>query len=476
MEYEVVIGLEIHAELKTKTKVFCSCKNSFGDKPNTNCCPVCVGFPGALPVINKEAIKLTIKAGLALGCKISEVAVFERKNYFYPDLAKVYQISQLVAPICLGGGIRLDSGKFIRLNRIHLEEDAGKLIHKSETIGTYIDYNRGGVPLDEIVTEPDISSANEAVEFLTKLRRTLIFAEVADCRMEQGGMRCDVNLSVKPKGSNVLGVRTEMKNLNSFKMVERAIKYEANRQIELLSIGEKIRQETRKWDDNRGKSLAMRSKEEAQDYRYFKDPDIPPIHIRDTVISQIKCTLPPLPLELKEKFMRLGLSEYDANILISEKEYAKYFENLVELKVSPKLAANFIITDLLKIIKEDVDVSLCDIISVEDLATIISKLEMGEITLVKARQILNECKFGAKDVKSQLLKLETLITDEDSLSMLVNTVLKENQEAIKDYATNPNKVINFFVGKIMKMSHGQANAELARKILLKSINHYTNAN
>ena len=266
-DYDIVIGLEIHAELNTNTKIFCGCPNKFGVSPNTNCCPVCVGMPGALPVPNKKAVELTIKAGLSVGSIINDMAVFERKNYFYPDLSKAYQISQLVKPICLGGGITLDSGKFIRLNRIHLEEDAGKLIHSFDE--TEIDYNRGGVPLIESVTEPDISSAEEALEFLTKLRNRFVFSDVAKCRMEQGGMRCDVNLSVKPKGSSVFGTRTEMKNLNSFKAVARAIEYESNRQMDALDRGEVILQETRKWDDERGISFSLRTKTDSQDYRYF---------------------------------------------------------------------------------------------------------------------------------------------------------------------------------------------------------------
>ena len=267
-KYDIVIGLEIHAELNTKTKVFCSCKNQFGDAPNTNTCPVCTGMPGALPVLNKQAVKLAIKAGLSFGCEISPYSVFERKNYFYPDLSKAYQISQLVYPLCVGGKIILDSGKVIRLNRIHLEEDAGKLTHISRAVGTLVDYNRGGTPLIEMVTEPDISSAQEAVEFLKKIRETLTFEDIANCRMEEGGMRCDVNLSLKEKGSKEFGTRTEMKNLNSFKSVFRAIEYESLRQAEILSSGGTIIQETRKWDDDKGKSSAMRTKEQAE--KYFK--------------------------------------------------------------------------------------------------------------------------------------------------------------------------------------------------------------
>ena len=317
-DYDIVIGLEVHSELKTNSKVFCSCKNQFGQEPNTNCCPVCVGLPGALPVLNKKAVELVIKAGLTMDCEINDIAVFERKNYFYPDLAKAYQISQLVKPICVGGHIDLEN-KTVRLNRIHLEEDAGKLVHSTAAIGTLIDYNRGGVPLMELVTEPDISSADEAVEFLTKLRQRLIYAGVAECKMEQGGMRCDVNISVKKRGSLELGERTEMKNLNSFKSVYRAINYEANRQIEVLKNGGKIVQETRKWDDNHNRSISMRKKETSSDYRYFPDPDMLAVEIPREDVEALRKTLPLMPEELKARYIsEYGLSEYESEILTRE--------------------------------------------------------------------------------------------------------------------------------------------------------------
>ena len=353
-DYDIVIGLEVHAELNTNTKVFCSCPNHFGSETNTNCCPVCIGLPGALPILNKKAVELTIKAGLCMGCEINDIAVFERKNYFYPDLSKAYQISQLVRPICIGGGVMLDSGKFIRLNRIHLEEDAGKLIHKNSSVGTLIDYNRGGVPLIEMVSEPDISSASEAVEYLNKLRNNLIYAKIAECKMEQGGMRCDVNLSIKKKGSTELGTRTEMKNLNSFRSVERAIEFETNRQIELIESGGRVRQETRKWDDEKGESFAMRSKETANDYRYFPDPDLLSVKIERALVAKLKSDLPKLPLERKKTYTeQYGLTDYDADILLSNREISDFFDEALNYYKNPKILANWIMTEVLKHIKAD---------------------------------------------------------------------------------------------------------------------------
>lgn len=463
-DYDIVIGLEVHAELKTKTKVFCSCRNEFGDEPNSNCCPVCVGLPGALPIINKRAVELTIMAGLTIGSSFSEVAVFERKNYFYPDLAKSYQISQLEKPICVGGQITLDSGKNIRINRIHLEEDAGKLIHKNDRIGTLIDYNRGGVPLIEMVTEPDISSGAEAVEFLTKYRSLLMFAGVADCKMEQGGLRCDVNLSVKRKGQKELGTRTEMKNLNSFKMVQRAIEYEAKRQIEELEAGKQIVQETRKWDDNRGKSFAMRSKEESQDYRYFPDPDILAVKITQQDIDRAKSQMPESAMSKKERYVHeLKLPEYDAKILTSDKQTALFFESVLALTGEAKETSNWIMTDVLKKCKEKDVESKEEVISSKNLAYIINATKSKQLTRVNAKELFERVCFTKLDAKEEAEKLGFLSTISSlELDKLINDVFLENQKAILDYEKEPIKVENYFIGQLMKKTAGKADVAVAR--------------
>ena len=491
-DYEIVIGLEIHAEVNTNSKVFCSCKNEFGSAPNTNCCPVCVGLPGALPVLNKKAVEYTIKAGLALGCEINDIAVFERKNYFYPDLSKAYQISQLVKPLCLGGGIELDNGKFARLNRIHLEEDAGKLTHKNQTIGTLVDYNRGGIPLMEIVTEPDISSADEAVEFLTKLRRTLIYSGVANCRMEQGGMRCDVNLSVKEKGSNVLGTRTEMKNLNSFKMVRRAIEYEAKRQIEELENGGKIIQQTRKWDDNKGKSFPMRSKENSNDYRYFPDPDLLTIEIDHEDVKEIRKTIPLLAEGRKKIYVeKYGLPEYDAKILTNDKFISDYFENCLRIAHMPKQISNWIMTDVLKLLKDYPTEDLTDIISETNLMEIIALVDKREITRPNSKALFEIVANKTLARNADKFDSETLVKDEstdeisaraiaeaqgmlnsfshEELVAAVEKTLTEFASARKDYTETPDKVLRFYIGKVMAFSKGLANPQEAERLLKKEL-------
>ena len=466
-DYDIVIGLEVHAELKTKTKVFCSCKNQFGSEPNSNCCPVCVGLPGALPVLNKRAVELTIKAGHTIGSSISPIAVFERKNYFYPDLSKAYQISQLEKPICVGGQIKLDSGKVIRINRIHLEEDAGKLVHKNDKIGTLIDYNRGGVPLIEMVTEPDISSAEEAVEFLMKYRSNLVFGDIADCKMEQGGMRCDVNLSVKKKGSKVLGTRTEMKNLNSFKMVQRAIEFEAQRQIEELEAGKVIVQETRKWDDNRGRSFAMRSKEEAQDYRYFPDPDILSVEISEKVSEGIRKTLPELASEKKQRYIDiLGLPAYDAKILTSEKYICDYFEKVLDIVKMPKIVSNWVMTEVLAKCKEQAVESLEEVITAKNLAYIIKAVQDKEITRSNGKELFELVCYSTLDAKKEAEERKMIVkmTDEELLGF-IEEIMQENKSAVADYKDQPVKVENFFIGQLMKKTQGKANVEKARPII-----------
>ena len=469
--YDVVIGLEVHAELKTNSKVFCSCANKFGSEPNTNCCPVCIGLPGALPVLNKQAVKSTIKAGLCMGCEINDIAVFERKNYFYPDLSKAYQISQLVRPICIGGGVYVNGGeKFIRLNRIHLEEDAGKLVHKSEQVGTLIDYNRGGVPLIEMVSEPDISNAEEAIQFLTGLRENLIYAGIAECKMEQGGMRCDVNISIKKKGSSELGTRTEMKNLNSFKAVARAIEYETNRQIEIVENGGKIIQETRKWDDERGKSLSLRTKETSQDYRYFPDPDLLSVKIDRSLVEEIKKTIPKLPFERRKQYTsEFGLTEYDAEVLTNDKEISDFYDECLKVYNEPKKVCNYCLTELLKHI-EKTEESINIPISAENFANIVRMVDKQLIGQANAKKLIEMC-FNTDAKAEQLAKENNMLNDIDAgeIEEMVKKVIADNPKAVEDYKVNGDKILTFFLGQVMRLSKGKAPANVVRELLIKNL-------
>ncbi len=464
-DYEVVIGLEIHAELNTKTKIFCACQNKFGQAPNTNCCSVCTGMPGALPILNKEAVNLTIKAGLSCDCEINDYAVFERKNYFYPDLSKAYQISQLVKPICVGGHITLSSGKVIRLNRIHLEEDAGKLIHGLNE--TYIDYNRGGVPLIESVTEPDISSSDEAIEFLTKLRNRFIFSNVANCKMEQGGMRCDVNLSVRKKGNTEYGTRTEMKNLNSFKSVARAIEYEANRQIELIEKGEKIVQETRKWDDEKGKSFSMRSKEDSQDYRYFPDPDLLTVKIKRENVEKLRSELPLSQEKRIEKYtQQFGLPTKDTEVLVSSKVISDYFDDCVKILNEPKEISNWILTEILKLeFTDNIPVTS------ENLTNIIKLVLDKKISRSNAKILLEKVVETKKDALVLAKEMDMLSTiSQGSIESIIDKLILDNPKAVQDYEKTPDKVIQFFIGNTMKETKGKADVKFAREYIISKLN------
>ncbi len=461
MNYDVVIGLEVHAELKTKSKCFCACVNEAGDEPNTNCCPVCVGMPGALPVLNKFAVQQTMRAGLALGFKINNTAIFERKNYFYPDLSKAYQISQLVKPICINGSLRVGN-KDIPINRIHLEEDAGKLVHSQDGT-TLVDYNRGGVPLIELVTdalqEPHIETADEAIEFLEKLRQIYIYAGVSDCLIEKGQMRADINVSLKPKGSNQYGTKVEMKNIMGFKSVWRAINYEINRQKEILDEGGKIEQETRKWDDEKGENFTLRTKENSQDYRYFPDPDLLAVEISNDEIEQIKRTMPILPDQLKQRYLDFGLSEYDADVLLQFKHVSDFYNECVKVYNQPKTVCNWITTEIMARIKTDTGAGPI-LIDVNNLVWLMKTVDDKKINRLAAKDVLSQI-WGTDKSAEVEAKNQNLIIDIDTSALdgIVKKIVEANPNVVSQYkAENDPKILNFFVGQVMKETRGKANA------------------
>ncbi len=469
MVYDVVIGLEVHAELKTQTKCFCSCKNEYSKVPNSNCCPVCVGLPGALPILNKYAVEQTIKAGLALGFEINNTAIFERKNYFYPDLAKAYQISQLEKPICINGHLRVGE-KDIPINRIHLEEDAGKLIHEGNQ--TFIDYNRGGVPLIELVTdalkEPHIETADEAIEFLTKLRQIYIYAGVSDCELEKGQMRADVNISLKPKGSKEFGTKVEMKNIMGFKSIHKAIEYEIARQKEILDDGGEVEQETRKWDFEKGESYTLRTKENAEDYRYFPDPDLLAVKISNEDIERIKSTLPIMPGELKEKYVNeYNLSENDADIILAEKEITDLYNECVKLYFQPKTVANWFITEILARIKGGAKLD----ISKENIVWLIKAVDERKIQRNSAKDLLSFV-WGTNLSAEEEAKKQGLLADlsDDFVVEVLNKVLEEKAQVVEQYKREQDpKILNFLVGQVMKETRGKASAQLVMEKLKEKI-------
>lgn len=469
-DWKIVIGLEVHSELKTETKLFCGCKNKFGGEPNTNCCPVCLGMPGALPVLNEKAILYAIKAGLAVGCKINNYSVFERKNYFYPDLAKAYQISQLEFPLCVGGGLEIDvdgNKKFIRLNRIHVEEDAAKLEHDFDI--SKIDYNRGGVPLIEIVSEADISSAEEAVAYLEKLRQTLLYVEVSDCKMQEGSIRFDVNLSLHKEGTPY-GTRTEMKNLNSFRAVSRAIKYEAKRQAEVLESGGKIIQETRRWDDEAGKTYSMRVKEDSQDYRYFPDPDLVPIQTTDEYIDFIRKTIPKLPDERIKMYEEWGLTNADAKLLTSEKIYADFFEATVAVFNEPKFVCNWICSEIFKKLNSSESNEIKIPVSPQNLASLLKLYFENKINQAVARQLFDEMWQKDFDPASVVESRGLMqLNDTEGLTKVIQKIVDENPKAVAELKAGNQKTMAFFIGQTMKATAGKANPKLASEILNKII-------
>ena len=473
-DYDIVIGLEVHSELSTKTKIFCSCPTEFGGEPNTHCCPVCMAMPGALPVLNKKVVEYAIKAGIATNCTIAKESKNDRKNYFYPDLPKSYQISQFDMPLCTNGFVEIETEngpKKIRLVRIHIEEDAGKLNHDEYGRGSLVDLNRAGVPLIEIVSEPDISSASEAEAYLKKLKSILEYIEVSDCKMQEGSLRADVNVSVKKKGTDELGTRTEMKNMNSFRSIVRAIEYESERQIEVLENGGIITQETLRWDDVSGKTFSMRSKEDSKDYRYFPEPDLAMIRISDEYVQKISKTLPEMPEKRKARYIEeLGLPEYDANILTSSKHLSDLFERANNVCNNPKAVSNWIMSDIIKILNEEGIEADKLPFSAEQLGKLINLIDKKTISTSIAKTVLEEMTVNPKDPE-EIIKEKGLIqiSDEGAIKEIVLKILEENPQSIADYKAGRDRALGFLVGQAMKQTKGKANPQMLNTMFLEEL-------
>lgn len=469
-KYETVIGLEVHVELATKTKIFCGCRTDFGGKPNSQTCPVCSGMPGSLPVLNKKVLEYAIAVGIALNCDITRYSKFDRKNYFYPDNPQNYQISQLYQPICRNGNVEIKdekgNAKKIGIHEIHMEEDAGKLIHDDSNGLTYVDYNRAGVPLIEIVSEPDMRSADEVIDYLEKLRMTIQYLKASDCKLNEGSMRADVNISVHEWG-NEFGTRTEMKNLNSFKAIRRAIEGETKRQISLIENGEKIIQETRRWDDAKGESYSMRSKEDARDYRYFPEPDLPPIFVSDQWISEIKGAQPEFKNEKMERYVRkYNLPKYDADIITSTKKLADIFEETIKFDVSPKKASNYIMGEVMRLIKvHDMDPEDINF-SPENLAKLIKLTDKSVINISVAKEIFE--KIFVNDIDPEKYVEENGLkqsNNEAEVKEIVIKVIENNPQSVSDFRNGKQKAMGYLVGQAMKESKGRANPTIINKLL-----------
>ena len=471
-QYETVIGLEVHVELATKTKIFCSCPTAFGGAPNTHTCPVCTGMPGALPVLNRQVVEDALAVGLAANCGINQYCRFDRKNYFYPDNPQNYQISQLYLPICHDGYVEIETSngpKKIRIHEIHMEEDAGKLIHDEWEDSSLVDFNRSGVPLLEIVSEPDMRSADEVIAYLEKLRRMIQYLGASDCKLQEGSMRADVNLSIREVGQTGFGTRTEMKNLNSFKAIRRAIENEQERQAELLEAGKPVIQETRRWDDNKEASYAMRSKEDAKDYRYFPDPDLPPVLISDEWIERVRRRLPEFQEEKAERYVReYQLSEYDAGLLTESRNIARLFEETASICGKPKKAANWLIGETLRLLREkNMDPEDLDF-SPEHLAALIDLADSGAVNNQVAKRVFERIFKEDADPVAYVEEhgLKT-VNDAGALEAAARKVLEENADAAEQYRQGKEKILGFLIGQLMRETKGQANPSLAGEILKK---------
>ncbi len=450
-------GFETHVELKTKSKIFCSCKTDFGGEPNTHCCPVCVGLPGALPSLNKAVVEYAVKAGLALNCKISNLSYMDRKNYSYPDLPKAYQISQFDVPLCYGGFVELNSGKKIGITRIHIEEDAGKLVHKDGEI--LIDYNRAGVPLIEIVSEPHIESVEEAKEYVEKLRLIMRYIGVSDCKMQEGSMRCDVNISVSD--SDALGTRTEIKNMNSLSFIAKAMEYESKRQIEVLKKGGKVIQETLGFDEKSGKTYSMRTKEDADDYRFFREPDLLPLHICDEDIEKIKGEIPELPQsKIKRYISELSLDEKDAELIVKYPKVAEFFEGTLECFYAPKRAANLILGTIFAFLKNETLKEQFEIsVTAENFGELLKLMEEGKLSTSKGKLTLEQMLQSGKGVEELLSNDDLKAFDDTELEAFCKNVIEQNPKIVADYKGGKDKAIMALVGAVMRDTKGKAEAD-----------------
>ena len=466
--YEVVIGLEVHAELSTKTKIFCSCPTEFGGKPNTHCCPVCMAMPGALPVLNEKVVEYAVKAGLATECEISRDSKNDRKNYFYPDLPKSYQISQFDKPLCTRGAVEIDTDdgkKKIGITRIHIEEDAGKLNHDDYGRGSLVDLNRAGVPLIEIVSEPDMRSSDEADKYLKKLKSILEYIEVSDCKMQEGSLRADVNVSVHKPGTP-FGTRTEMKNMNSFRSITRAIEYEIDRQIDVLENGGKIDQETLRWDEISGRTFSMRDKEDAQDYRYFPEPDLVAIRLSEEYIENVRKSLPELPESRKERYLNeYKLSEKEARTLTASKYLSDFFEKATEICGNPKAVCNWLTSDIARILNEN-EMEPDEIpFTAEDLTELIGLIDKGTISSKIAKDVLEKM-FEEKDKPSVIIEKNgwVQISDEGAIREVVQKILDANPQSIIDFKNGKDRALGFLVGQAMKETRGKANPQMLNEM------------
>ena len=474
-DYEVVIGLEVHAELSTKTKIFCSCPTSFGASPNTHVCPICMAMPGTLPVLNEKVVEYAVKAGLATNCKIEKNSKNDRKNYFYPDNPKSYQISQYDKPLCYDGYVTIEdekgTEKKIRIERIHIEEDAGKLNHDEYGRGSFVDLNRAGVPLIEVVSKPDLRSAYEVESYMKKLKSIFEYIEISDCKMQEGSLRADVNVSIRKKGSSELGTRTEMKNMNSFKSIVRAIDYEIDRQIEVVEDGGEIVQETLRWDDISGRTFSMRDKEDAQDYRYFPEPDLVAIRLSDEYVDNIRKELPELPESRKKRYVEeIGLSEKAANFVTSSKYYSNMFEKASEISNNPKAVSNWLMSDIARIMNEKELEPDAIPFSAENLAELIVLIDKGTISNSIGKKVLEELFENPKE-PSKIIEEKgwVQISDEGAIKEVVLKVLENNPQSVADYKAGKDKALGYLVGQAMKETRGKANPQMLNKMFMEEL-------